>query len=86
MNPSEQQYLREAGCGGVACRAGEGGAGGGAALLGGQAVLVSAVASSWFTALPELHNLLESNRRAETFKVVLITTLNVSLRQERLSA
>lgn len=58
-------YLNVAGCGGVGS-AGEGGVGNSVGLEGGQSVLVFTVSSSLFTALemlPELRNLLESNRR-----------------------
>lgn len=62
----QTHYLNEAGCGGVVGSAGEGGTGNSVGLEGGQSVLVFTVSSSLFTALemlPELRNLLESNRR-----------------------
>lgn len=58
-----------AGCGGVAGGAGEGGEGDGVVLEGGESVLVFTAASSLFIALellPELHNLLETNRTRGT--------------------
>lgn len=64
----QTHYLNFAGCGVVVGSAGQGSVGDSVVLEGGQSVLVFTVSSSLFTALellPELCNLLESNRRRQ---------------------